>query len=146
MTLVNVYAPNEDNPAFFRNVRDKLCCDFIVLSGDCNLVCDVSKDKEGGVATTNLKSKEEVDVIREDFELADIWRELSPEATGFTWRRENPEIQSRLDFFLISLSLCPEITKADIVPGSRTDHSMICLLYTSPSPRDLSTSRMPSSA
>ena len=26
------------------------------------------------------------------------------------------------------------------------DHSMDCLLYTSPSPRDLSTSRMPSSA
>ena len=25
-------------------------------------------------------------------------------------------------------------------------HSMACLLYTSPSPRDLSTSRMPSSA
>ena len=48
MTLVNVYAPNEDNPAFFRNVRDKLCsfeCDFIVLGGDFNLVCDVFKDK-----------------------------------------------------------------------------------------------------
>ena len=26
------------------------------------------------------------------------------------------------------------------------DHTYICLLYTSPSPRDLSTSRMPSSA
>ena len=26
------------------------------------------------------------------------------------------------------------------------DHTCICLLYTSPSPRDLSTSRMPSSA
>ena len=26
MKLVNVYAPNEDNPASFRNVRDKLCC------------------------------------------------------------------------------------------------------------------------
>ena len=26
------------------------------------------------------------------------------------------------------------------------DHAYICLLYTSPSPRDLSTSRMPSSA
>ena len=62
MTLVNVYAPNEDNPAFFRNVREKQCsfeCDFIALGGDFNLVCDVSKDKKGCVATTNLKSKEE---------------------------------------------------------------------------------------
>ena len=72
-----------------------------------------------------MKSKDEVETIREDFELADIWRVLNPEATRFTWRRENPEIQCRLDFFLISLSLCPEITEADIVPGYRTDHSMI---------------------
>ena len=126
MSLVNVYARNEDNSAFFRNVRDKLCsfeCDFIVLGGD-NLVCDVSKDKKGGVATTNLKSKEEVDAIREDFELADIWLVL------------NPEIQCRLDFFLISLSLCPEITKVDIVPGYRTDHSMITFrINTAPNPR-----------
>ena len=31
-------------------------------------------------------------------------------------------------------------------PSSTSDHSDDCLLYTSPSPRDLSTSRMPSSA
>ena len=63
-------------------MRDKLCsfeCDFIVLGGDFNLVCDVSKDKKGDVATTNLKAKEEVDAIREDFEPADIWRVLNPE-------------------------------------------------------------------
>ena len=89
------------------------------------LVFDVSKDKKGGVATTHLKSKDEVEAIREDFELADIWRVLNLEATRFTWTRENLEIQCRLDFFLISLSLCPEITEADIVPGYRTDHSMI---------------------
>ena len=89
------------------------------------LVCDVSKDKKGGVATTHLKSKDEVEAIREDFELADIWRVLNLEATRFTWTRENLEIQCRLDFFLISLSLCPEITEADIVPGYRTDDSMI---------------------
>ena len=75
MTLVNVYVPNEDNPAVFGNVRDKLCyfeCDFVVFGGDFNLVCNVSKDKKGGVATTHLKSKDEVEAISEDFELADI--------------------------------------------------------------------------
>ena len=82
MTLVNVHAPNEDNPAFFRNVHDRLCsfeCDFVVFGGDFNIVCDVSKDKKGGVATTHSKSKDEVEAIREDFELADIWRVLNPQ-------------------------------------------------------------------
>ena len=33
-----------------------------------------------------------------------------------------------------------------VMMGSLTENQMACLLYTSPSPRDLSTSRMPSSA
>ena len=33
-----------------------------------------------------------------------------------------------------------------VVDYENYDESLICLLYTSPSPRDLSTSRMPSSA
>ena len=44
------------------------------------------------------------------------------------------------------------LTGIEIHPGAKIgknlfiDHGMGCLLYTSPSPRDLSTSRMPSSA
>ena len=38
------------------------------------------------------------------------------------------------------------IPKKIKLPDSQQDRDMICLLYTSPSPRDLSTSRMPSSA
>ena len=34
----------------------------------------------------------------------------------------------------------------DVTVGDRVIYSKYCLLYTSPSPRDLSTSRMPSSA
>ena len=42
--------------------------------------------------------------------------------------------------------LVREIDALDGVMGEVADKSGICLLYTSPSPRDLSTSRMPSSA
>ena len=35
---------------------------------------------------------------------------------------------------------------SNLVPELTADHPQVCLLYTSPSPRDLSTSRMPSSA
>ena len=39
----------------------------------------------------------------------------------------------------------PEVTHKNLVKNP-IDSFIICLLYTSPSPRDLSTSRMPSSA
>ena len=38
-----------------------------------------------------------------------------------------PEIHCRLDFFLTSNSLSLAITKADILPGYKTDHSLITL-------------------
>ena len=45
----------------------------------------------------------------------------------YTWRRKKPEIQCRLDFFLISSDLICDINLADIVPGYKTDHPMILL-------------------
>ena len=39
-----------------------------------------------------------------------------------------------------------EVLTVDNGNGASGESSIICLLYTSPSPRDLSTSRMPSSA
>ena len=55
------------------------------------------------------------------------------------------EEKMRLDYELVRALKCTEIMKAGFMfrPGSRVE---VCLLYTSPSPRDLSTSRMPSSA
>jgi len=38
------------------------------------------------------------------------------------------------------------VNPQEIVPTLEDNGKLICLLYTSPSPRDLSTSRMPSSA
>ena len=49
LTLVNIYAPNNDDPSFFRVVSEKMSsfeCDLIVFGGDFNLVCDIQKDKK----------------------------------------------------------------------------------------------------
>ena len=139
LTLVNIYAPNKDEPTFFQNVCGKLSsfdCDFIIFGGDFNLVCDIDKDKKGGIPSTHSKSRDEVEILKENFELTDIWRALNPDVTRFTWRRKKPEIQCRLDFFLISNTLCPTTSNAEILPGYRTDHSMITVrINTATNPR-----------
>ena len=51
LTLVNIYAPNNDNPTFSQNVLDHLLsfeCEKIIMGGDFNLVMDVQRDKKGG--------------------------------------------------------------------------------------------------
>ena len=56
ITLTNIYAPNEDDPAFFKNLLDHLQ-DFeggeIIIGGDFNLVLDVEKDKKGGLSKSH---------------------------------------------------------------------------------------------
>ena len=70
-----------------------------------------------------------------------------------------PTFEQALSYFVASNGACPEDTgfaikgwtkvrfeNADIVIHETTALAMGCLLYTSPSPRDLVISRMPSSA
>ena len=88
---------------------------------------EVEKDKSGGNPTTHKNSLKEVRYIADSLDLVDIWRVLNPDAKRFTWRRRKPDIHCRLDFFLTSSSLSTTITKADILPGYKTDHSLITL-------------------
>ena len=46
-------------------------CDFIILGGDFNLVCDLHKDKKGGIPSTHLKSRDEEEILKENFERTD---------------------------------------------------------------------------
>ena len=61
---------------------------MIVFGGDFNLACDVEKDKKGGAPTTHWKSKEEVSLLKEQFQLADIWRVHYPDLMRFTWKEQ----------------------------------------------------------
>ena len=74
-----------------------------VIGGDFNLVQNISKDKKGGNRTTHFKSLEEIEMLKENMDLTDIWRDLHPNEQRFTWRRNKPEIHCRLDFFLSAL-------------------------------------------
>ena len=56
-------------------------------------------------------------------------RTLNPDGKRFTWRRTKPEVHCRLDYFMISSSLITAITNADILPGYRTDHSLITIHF-----------------
>ena len=67
LTLVNIYAPKKDEPTFFQNVCEKLSsfdCDFIIFGGDFNLVCDIHKNKKGGIPSTHSKSRDEVEILK----------------------------------------------------------------------------------
>ena len=97
------------------------------MGGDFNLVMDFQKAKKGGNATTHRNSLKEVQNIANSLDLIDVWRTLNPDGKRFTWWRTKPEVHCRLDYFMISPSLTTAITNADILPGYKTDHSLITI-------------------
>ena len=79
-TLANIYAPNEDDPTFFRQVFDRLhdfACKEVILGGDFNLVLDVKEDKKGGLPKTPQNALKIVNQNCKEFNLTDIWRMLN---------------------------------------------------------------------
>ena len=96
-------------------------CDEIILAGDFDLALDIFKDKNGGVPTTHSNSLKVLKSFQDNLELTDIWRDLNPEEKRYTWRQNKPEVHCRLDFFLVSVSIAGRVSKADILPGYKTD-------------------------
>ena len=77
----------------------------------------------------------------------DVYRHFNETKEGYTfwdymrgaWQKNNG---MRIDHFLVSNSLIDDVKDININKDPRGS----CLLYTSPSPRDMRRSRMPSSA
>ena len=95
-------------------------CDNIVMGGDFNLILNSELDKQGGRAnTSHLKALAEIREVQINLDLGDIWRDENPLVMRYRWRRRNPDISCRLDFFLISRGVYSKVTNSDIYLGTK---------------------------
>lgn len=122
----------QEQKLFFDKVRERLTQYIhqdIMLGGDFNVCLNPSMDKKGGVDESRSNIAKELTSFQEEFQLTEIWRYKHPNLRRFT-RRERTSVgyvQSRLDFWLISLNLQYVIRKVDILPGRRSDHSLVSM-------------------
>lgn len=131
MTLINIYGPNRDSPDFFAKIKQDIerFGNNVILAGDFNLVLDPKVDTQHYRNINNPRAREKLVEIISDCGLMDCWRELNVENRSFTWTRPNTNKRARLDFFLISEEYFPDVDEACILPGYRTDHSMVLLSF-----------------
>lgn len=132
LTLANVYGPNSDNADYFKKVFgiiDELPNENRLVGGDFNLVLDLEIDKEGGLSRTHLKAQEEVKLWMENTEMTDIWRKHHRKKRKYTYHTDYPTpISTRLDFFLTSSGLTPQVHRTSITHGYLTDHNSIRMI------------------
>lgn len=134
--LCNVYAPTKDKPGQQKIFLDKLkemltpyIDRDVIIGGDHNICQFPDLDKKGGKLEKQLPYAKEVISFKEEFELVDIWRLRHPMLRRFTRREKSigGYVQSRLDYWLVSKHMEYTVVKTDILPGRRSDHSLISL-------------------
>ena len=129
-TLVNLYAPNQDNPTFFVKLflaMQKYQGQKIYI-GDFNLVLDPDIDRKARAEkiSNNDIATEVVKQHMEDIMLTDIWRERHELETKFTYIRAKPAFHgSRINFILLERALSCYIQETQILPGLFSDHSRL---------------------
>ena len=87
----------------------------------------MDKDTYNYIRLNNPNAKKKVDQMKNDLDLIDPWRELHVLEKMFTWRQPTPFKAARLDYFLVSTELLSLVNKIEILPGYRSDHSLVKL-------------------
>lgn len=130
ISLISMYGPNIDDPAFYDKIGDILN-DFdtpsIILCGDWNTVQNQNLDTKHYMRDNNVRARDRVNRLKEEYELVDPWRVNNPNKRQFTWFQRNPTKMARLDYFFISADIMARTDKTEIKPGYRSDHSIINL-------------------
>ena len=76
ITLVNLYAPNFDNPDFFQkvfNLIPDISSTNIILGGDFNCVLDPLLDKQFSKSLQKSNSCIRLNTLADNLNLVDIW-------------------------------------------------------------------------
>ena len=135
VVIANVYGPNIDCPDFFEKI-DTLCLKSAgdntpwFIAGDLKIALNSELDTCNYVRENNLGARNRVFQMMHNNNLIDVFREMHGSTKRYTWRVRNPVLkQARLDYFLVSDQLLSRVLECDIVPGYRTDHSMIKLKF-----------------
>ena len=126
LNLINIYAPNKDDPEFFNRLMPLLQndrADFVMICGDYNLILDPVMDCHNYSNINNPKARSKIIEMMGDFDLIDSFRYSNPNVRRFSWRRKKPIKQARLDYILASNTMMDIIDSSIIKPSYRPDHS-----------------------
>lgn len=134
ITIGNIYGPNSDDPSFFSNLfssLSNLSSGPIIIGGDYNTVINPSLDRSKHTGKSWQSSKT-IKEFMSDFGLGDGWRLQHPLAREYTFYSNVHQTYSRIDFFLTSNSIIPNIIETKIHPINISDHSPVTLTWIPP--------------
>ena len=109
------------------NIQNHLAPDlYPIMFGDFNMVEDPWIDKLGSRNTYSTTGINELNQIKSQFDLVDVWRSCNPQKLQFTWSSGDQSLQSRIDRIYVSDVLIPDNPISKILPFPWSDHDIVC--------------------
>uniref|UniRef100_A0A803KAJ7 exodeoxyribonuclease III n=1 Tax=Xenopus tropicalis TaxID=8364 RepID=A0A803KAJ7_XENTR len=129
-TIVNIYAPNNENKCFFTGVLQKVDSwgtTNIILGGDMNVTWDDFMDKSGKTTAHSKNRARPLHNLCDILQLHDTYRYLHPIAKDYTFYSGVHKSHSRLDYIFVSRALLPAVSTATIGNIDISDHAQISI-------------------
>lgn len=126
ITLVNLYAPNIDNPTFFKKVFSlipDLSQTKLIIGGDFNTPLDPFLDRSSTRKIPKNNSSTFLNSYINNMNLVDLWRFTNPRGRDYSFFSPVHNSYSRIDYFLLDTSLVPFVTDVKYHAISISDHS-----------------------
>ena len=127
--ITSAYAPNRPHlrTFFFDKLRQQLSTKYLtIIGGDYNMVEDVNIDRRGGtLSASHQRGLTELDKLKDDHQLIDIWRTQNKYKREYTWKSKDGKIRSRLDRFYLSKTFINQYVTADNYPCLWSDHNFV---------------------
>ena len=116
--IVNIYAPNEDDPNFFVNIFQQIVALLIgdvLICGDFNLVLQPQLDRTGD-HSYKPKALSCLNDLMEQQDMIDVWRCQNPEEVYYSWKRiKNAKLSG----------IANKVSNIQYAPGYKSDHASI---------------------
>lgn len=134
INMINIYAPNEDNPKFFENLFFLISSLLgkIVIAGDFNCTMDPKMDRSTGVDSSHIQSRKILLQYIKGLNLCDPWKRLNPSKLEFSCYSPRFNTFSRIDYFLISNSMFSSVIECNYNSILLSDHAPNSLVYKAP--------------
>lgn len=131
LNLVNLYAPNEDDPKFFNDLFLTLSTlnGNNIVAGDFNCTLNPTIDRSTGSDRSHAKSRKTIHQFIKELNLRDIWRERKPDTVEYSCYSATHQCYSRIDYFLVSANLIHKLQDCVYDSIVISDHAPISLLY-----------------
>lgn len=132
INLVCLLGPNDDDTQFYNNLFLTLSTlhGNICMAGDFNCTLNPTLDKLSGVDTSHTQSRKVIQYFMRKLNLCDIWRHKNLSRRGYSCHSATHNSYSRIEYFLISKSMIPNVNDSLYKSIVISDHTLLLVNYT----------------